>query len=268
MTRPAHVIVVGNEKGGSGKSTTAMHLIAYLLDLGHSVGSLDLDARQGTLTRYLENRARFAEKTGLDIPMPDHRLIPESTLEDRKAAYAEEGERMAQAMEALYPHNRFLVIDSPGSASHLARIGHSFADTLITPLNDSFIDFDNLAIVDPDSFAIRRPSRYAELVWEQRKKRALRDGGTIDWVVMRNRLSNLDSHNRRRLGAALEALAARIGFRIATGLSERVIFRELFLDGLTLVDLGREDLDRKMTISHVAARQELRELVEALNLPL
>ncbi|MBM3566952.1 MAG: ATPase, partial [Alphaproteobacteria bacterium] len=52
----AHVIVLGNEKGGSGKSTTAMHLIAACLRDGRSVASIDLDARQGTLTRYLSNR--------------------------------------------------------------------------------------------------------------------------------------------------------------------------------------------------------------------
>jgi len=93
----------------------------------------------------------------------------------------------------------------------------------------------------------------------------------VDWVVMRNRLSSLAARNKRDMGTVIEALAKRIGFRTATGLSERVIYRELFLSGLTLLDLKRGASGGKtgpsMTMSHVAARQEVRDLVAALNLP-
>jgi chromosome partitioning protein len=50
-------------------------------------------------------------------------------------------------------------------------------------------------------------------------------------------------------------------------LSERVIYKELFLNGLTLLDLRRGGSGPSLTLSHVTARQEVRDLVAALNLP-
>jgi chromosome partitioning protein len=158
-----------------------------------------------------------------------------------------------------------VVIDTPGRDSEIGRAAIARADTLVTPINDSFVDFDLLGQVDPDSFKVTRPSFYAELVWKARQQRARADGGTVDWVVLRNRLSSLEARNRKRVGAALEELAKRIGFRVAPGLSERVIYRELFPRGLTLLDMSHVS---DASLSHVAARAELRELIAALELPL
>jgi len=142
------------------------------------------------------------------------------------------------------------------------------ADTLVTPMNDSFVDFDLLGKVDPQSYKIKGPSFYSEMVWESRKRRAMRDGGQIDWIVMRNRLSHLDAKNKRRVEAVLESLAERIGFRLAPGFGERVIFREMFPSGLTLLDMKKEGVDAQMAMSHVAARAEVRSLMEVLDLPM
>ena len=257
----AHVLVIGNEKGGSGKSTTALHVVVALLDQGARVATLDLDARQGTLNRYLENRAAYAKRKGVDLPMPQHAVVQASKDE------ADEKARFEAALEPALGSADFVVIDTPGSDTHLSRLAHTWADTLLTPLNDSFIDLDLLARVDPDTLKIVRPSIYAEAVWKQRQLRAIEGGRPVDWVVMRNRLSALAARNKRDMGTVLEALAKRIGFRIAAGLSERVIYRELFLNGLTLLDLRREPGGPSLTLSHVAARQEVRDLVAALNLP-
>ncbi len=258
----AHIVVVGNEKGGSGKSTTAMHLVAALMHDGQRVASLDLDARQATLTRYLENRQQFMARGGIRLLMPTHTAIPHSSAGTVYSAQTEEKENLETALSAVIHSHDFVVIDTPGSDNFLSRLGHSFADTLITPLNDSFVDLDNLADVDPVNHRVRRPSRYAEMVWEQRKQRMLRDRRSIDWIVMRNRLSQLESHNQRAIAGVLDALAARIGFRPAPGFSERVIFRELFLKGLTLLDLRLEGAGVKLSMSHVAARQEVRALMQ------
>ncbi|MEC9345614.1 MAG: division plane positioning ATPase MipZ [Pseudomonadota bacterium] len=262
MAQSAHAIVVGNEKGGTGKSTTAMHIVVSLLHDGHRVGVVDLDARQGTLTRYVANRRATVERKGISLPMPEVHTVSVSTdpEADRQALFA--------ALTALAPVNDYVVIDCPGTDNPLSRLGHNFADTLVTPMNDSFVDLDNLADVEPESFEIRRPSRYAEMVWEERKRRMLRDRGSIDWVVMRNRLSHIDARNKRRVSDVLDRLAERIGFRVIPGLAERVIYRELFLDGLTLLDVMAEETGVDVTMSHVAARQELRDLMDALNLPL
>jgi chromosome partitioning protein len=268
MTYPgSHIVVVGNEKGGSGKSTTAMHLVVALLRIGHKVAVVDLDARQRTLARYVENRIQFAERKDVPLPMPTVEVVAPAALDTVTDAQADELERLESTLQSLAQDHPYIVIDSPGSDTHLSRQAHARADTLITPLNDSFVDFDLLGQIDPDTYEVRRPSLYAELVWESRKRRMLTERSSMDWVVLRNRMSSLDARNKRRVADALEALAPRIGFRLALGFGERVIYRELFPLGLTLLDLADERCGVPLTMSHVAARQEVRDLVRTLKLP-
>ncbi|RVU34264.1 ATPase [Hwanghaeella grinnelliae] len=267
-SKPAgpHFFVIGNEKGGTGKSTTSMHLIAGFMASGARVGSMDLDSRQGTLTRYIENRRDFAAKNGLDLTMPHHHAVLESRANIKAEAEAEEATTFHRTVQELRDCD-VIIIDTPGRDSYLSRLGHAQADTLITPINDSFVDLDVLAIVDPDTYRVRRPSKYAEAVFQEKMSRARRLGAnrTFDWIVIRNRLSQLDSRNRQAMDQALEELSRRIGFRVAPGFSERVVFRELFLEGLTLLDL-KSTGSTKMSMSHVAARQELRDLLSAIGL--
>jgi len=263
----AHVIVLGNEKGGSGKSTTAMHVIVSLLQAGRRVGALDLDGRQRSLSRYFDNRKAFLTRNGVKLPMPEHRVLTASAADTLAAMREEERTAFDSALAELRAANDFVVIDCPGSDTHLSRLAHAVADTLITPLNDSFVDLDLLADVDPDTMAVRKPSLYSVMVWEQRKQRFARDKGGVDWIVMRNRLSHLDAKNKRQVGRVLEKLAGRIGFRLAPGFGERVIYRELFLNGLTLLDLGNPAAEVELTLSHVGARQEVRNLLASLKLP-
>src|SRR5260221_8660139 len=233
--RGAHIIVLGNEKGGSGKSTTAMHVVVGLLHERLRVGCIDLDLRQATLSRYVANRAEFCRRGGVRLPMPDQIAIEPPEPAGFDSALAELGGR-----------SDVVVIDCPGHDAPLARRAHACADTLITPLNDSFIDFDVLARVDAEGIKVVRPSHYAEMVWEQRKQRALERRAPIDWIVMRNRLSALDARNKRDIQRALETLAQRIGFLLPPGFGERVIFRELFLQGLTLLDLREPAAGRRL----------------------
>lgn len=250
----AHIIVVGNEKGGSGKSTTSMHVATALARMGHRVGALDLDLRQRSFGRYLENRAHFAAREGLDLPMPRLGAL-DGDLSDP----------LSPAMTALEAECDFILLDCPGSHTRLSQMAHSLADTLITPMNDSFIDFDLLARLSPEG-KILGPSIYAEMVWGARQMRGEAGAGPIDWLVLRNRLGTQAMHNKRKVGSALTTLSKRIGFRVAPGFAERVIFRELFPRGLTLLDL-RDIGTEQLSISNIAARQELRDLVAELNLP-
>ncbi len=254
----AHIIVIGNEKGGSGKSTIAMHLAVSLMRGGLKIGTVDLDARQGTLSRYIENRRNYAFTHRAELPMPTHRAVPQSG--DSTADEA----RLALAIAELNAHCDTIVIDTPGSYTPLSRAGHTYADTLITPLNDSFVDLDVLGRVNPQTMRITGPSHYAEMVWEIKKWRAMRDGGSMAWIVMRNRLSHLAARNKVDMERLVTELAKRIGFMPLQGLGERVIYRELFLSGLTLLDVNRQGVDVEMSLSHVAARQELRHLLEAI----
>jgi chromosome partitioning protein len=258
------VIVLGNEKGGTGKSTLSMHILVHLLRMGFKVGSVDVDARQGTFSRYLENREAYSRNNNLNLLMPDHIALNRSTLDSREEAEAEEREITKKTFYGFKDYD-FVVVDTPGNDTYISRLAHSHANVIITPVNDSFIDLDVLMkIKDLEKNQIS-PSHYAEMVWNQKKERLIRDKVTIDWIVIRNRLSNLASRNKEEMWRVLNLLSKRIGFRIGEGFAERVIFRELFLTGMTVLDL--EDTGQTLALSHVAARQELRCLLNMLNLP-
>ena len=250
----AHIIVVGNEKGGSGKSTTSMHVATALARMGHRVGALDLDVRQRSFGRYLENRVAWLGREGLDLPTPELGELPRGAADP-----------LSEVMADLDDRCDFIVIDCPGSHTKLSQMAHALADTLVTPMNDSFIDFDLLARMSPDG-KVLGPSIYAEMVWAARQMRGQAGAGPIDWIVLRNRLGTTEMHNKRKVGAALDSLSKRIGFRVAAGFAERVNFRELFPRGLTLLDL-RDTGTAQMSMSNVAARQELRDLLAELRLP-
>ncbi|MEL6479395.1 MAG: division plane positioning ATPase MipZ [Pseudomonadota bacterium] len=266
MQHRAHVIVLGNEKGGSGKSTTAMHLCVALLRDGKTVGVIDLDLRQQSFFRYLENRHAYGERAGQKLLMPQGEKVSASTASLRDHADREDEETLIDVVDRLSQTCDFVMIDTPGAVNHLNRTAHRLANTLITPINDSLIDFDLLGRVDPKTGKVTGPSVYSELVWEARQRRAAEGDTPVDWVVLRNRLSTLESRNRRQVSKVMKDLAKRIGFRTIPGFSERVIFRELFLNGLTLLDLKQGGLIA-LTLSHVAARQEVRDMVKALSLP-
>ena len=267
IERRAQVIVVGNEKGGSGKSTCAMHLIVALLRDGYRVGAIDLDTRQGTLDGYLRARAAFARSRGIALPQPETATIARSDADSRAAAEAADEAAFAATLADLARRTEVVVIDCPGADIHLSRVAHGWADTIVTPINDSFVDFAVLATVEPERHKVVRPSVYSEMVWEARKRRFGRDRGQIDWIVMRNRLGANEARNKRDVGTTLEDLARRIGFRTAKGFGERVIFRELYLQGLTLMDLREAGLGIPLGMSHVAARAEVRSLVGAIRKP-
>ncbi|HBD91416.1 MAG: ATPase [Rhodobacteraceae bacterium GWE1_64_9] len=262
----AHIIVVGNEKGGSGKSTTCMHVGTALVRMGWRVGALDLDLRQRSFGRYVENRRAWLARSNVNLPSPNYLELPEVD-----PAQVPPGEnpleyRLSLAIAELDPISDFIVIDCPGSHTRLSQVAHSLADTLVTPLNDSFVDFDLLARIDPETNKVKGPSIYSEMVWGARQLRAQAGLKPIDWIVLRNRLGAQQMHNKKKVGAALEDLSRRIGFRVAAGFTERVIFRELFPRGLTLLDLRDTGVDQ-LNLSNIAARQEVRDLITELRLP-
>ena len=262
----AHIIVVGNEKGGAGKSTVSMHVASALSRMGHKVSALDLDLRQRTFSRYVENRSEFCAAANLTLPSPDVHELPEIDANALKPGENIYDHRLSAAVAALEPDNDFILIDCPGSHTRLSQVAHSLADTLITPLNDSFVDFDLLARIDATGDKIKGPSVYSEMVWNARQLRAQAGLQPIDWIVVRNRMGAQRMVNKEKMERAIEMLASRIGFRIAPGFNERVIFRELFPRGLTLLDL--KDIGvKQLNISNIAARQELRDLMKALKLP-
>lgn len=264
----AHVIVLGNEKGGSGKSTTAMHIAVALLQAGQRVATVDLDSRQKSFTHYIDNRRDWAERARIKLDVPTHYCVARGDGLRIDEIEAQEFSAFAEAVGAVENSHDFVIVDTPGTDSYLMRLAHSMADTLITPLNDSFLDFDVLGTVDATTFELTGVSHYADMVREARRQRRLVDGGLVDWVVVRNRLSSLGSRNKRLVAQGVDQLARQLGFRAADGFAERVIYREFFPRGLTALDELTEDtLGQRPSLSHVTARDEVKALIEALKLP-
>lgn len=259
------VIVLGNEKGGSGKTTTAMHLIFSLIYRNHYVGVLDLDLRQLSLNRYLENRKIYFSKN----PFNQNLKSPEIITPTIDIVQTNDEEKIENYFEQLISctNNDFIVIDTPGSSTIISQVAHSFADLIITPINESFIDMDLIATMIGDDVKQMKPSLYSTMIWEQKIRRFKRDKKRIDWIIIRNRLSNLDSNNRRTIDRILNHLAKTLTFRIGSGFSERIIYRELFPSGLTLLDILENQSIIKITASHIAARQELRTFLNDLKIP-
>jgi len=258
MSSKPYIFVIGNEKGGAGKTTCSIHLIVALLYQNYSVVSIDIDSRQSSLTNYLKNRDLYNQQNpDKPILVPRHFHIAEGLEEEQTSNF----EQVLKSNEDA----NYIVIDTPGSHTALSRLAHSYADTIITPINDSFLDLDVIAKID-NKDEIISPSIYSQMIWEQKIERASRDRGNIDWIILRNRLSNLDALNKRRVSNVLNKLAKRINFKLTEGFSERVIYRELFLQGLTLLDLKVARYDRAFNSSHVLARQELRNFLNFLEI--
>lgn len=266
--KSAHVIVLGNEKGGCGKSTLAVHLIVALLKRGHRVASIDTDSRQLSLTRYIENRSRFARRSGIELEVPTHYSVRLGEGAVVAEVEAREFAAFAEIIDRLGERFDYVVVDTPASDSYRMRLSHAMADTLVTPINDSFVDLDVLGHVNGEDMTVTGASQYAELALAARRNRTAAGLQATDWIVVRNRIATLANRSQRHIIAGLERLSAMLGFRVADGISERIIFRELFPAGLTVFDtLERKVLGAEPTMSHVAARREIRELLDALRLP-
>jgi chromosome partitioning protein len=267
--KSAHVVVLGNEKGGSGKSTTALHIAVALLKAGQRVATIDLDSRQQSFTHYLQNRRRWAERANIKLEMPTHHCVARGETASLDANEAQEFEDFSSAIAAVEHNHDVVVIDTPGADTYLMRLAHSMADTLVTPVNDSFVDFDVLGTLDPINFAVNGESHYAEMVRNARRQRRLIDGSLMDWIVVRNRVSTLTSRNKRRVGEGFKDLSRRLSFRYVEGFAERVVYREFFPRGLTAMDeLDEAVLGVRPSLSHITAREEVRTLLNALDLPL
>ena len=269
MQNQAHVIACGNEKGGTGKTTTSMHIAVALMLAGYRVGTIDLDGRQKTLTRYIENRRDWSERYKLDLTLPTHEFVEPSKAETRTDRDAEELSKFMAAVSRMEQANDFVIIDTAGHDGYLMQLCHSIADTLITPLNDSYLDFDVLGHVDPQTGEVTRLAHYSATVREARRKRRIADNGFLDWIIVRNRIASIHSRNSNSLISSLKSLSMKLGCRIADGISERVVFRELFPIGLTVLDdLETATFGGKLNNSHLAAREEVRSLIQTLRLPI
>jgi chromosome partitioning protein len=260
---PPHVVVIGNQKGGSGKSTFAMHIIVALLKAGKRVACFDLDLNQQTLTRYLANRREWDRNHGRKLEMPDHYPVKERDaygtarnlkqfiaqfkkdvrahkddfIDSGNLSHSADLKQFVSQLREIGRANKydFIIIDTPSGVQHLSLIAHGMADTLITPLNDSFFDLDVLVAMESSDLEPQL-SAYANMVWRALEARSKISGRATDWIIVRNRLEPVESNNHRQITLVLDVLQRKLGFRIARGLLERPAYREFFAAGLTVFD--------------------------------
>jgi chromosome partitioning protein len=293
-----HVVVIGNQKGGSGKSTFAMHIIVALLKGGKRVASFDLDINQQTLTRYIGNRREWDREHERSLELPDHYPISEEVVSNgvrshgldlrrlisrfKKTTHAHNddfnnGSSFSQSTDLSQfvsrlkeigrAHNHdFIIIDTPGGVQHISLIAHGMADTLITPINDSFFDLDVLVAMERSDLN-PQPSGYAKMVWRALDARRQISGRATDWIVVRNRLESFESNNQRQVTRVLDVIQKTLGFRIARGLLERPVYREYFTAGLTVFD-GIEEFESagEFNQANLLARLEIRNLMREIGL--
>ncbi|MBE6467709.1 MAG: ATPase [Alphaproteobacteria bacterium] len=255
LSSKAHIIVVANEKGGTGKSTLSMHMATKLLYENFKVAVIDLDGHQGSLTKYIENRRNFCTKNKIQLPSPVHYVFEPVAKEANK----EEIENLIAELSTRFDA---IIIDTPGSRNYLFELAHKFLHTLITPIGDSLIDLSAIADINPETGEILKSGHYAEFVWETKKKLAANDLPYLNWIICGNKVSSLRSKNKDMVFAKLESLSKLYGFRFTQGLKDRVIYKELFLDGLTILDMTSPKLHRRMCMSHLAAKMEINSLAE------
>ncbi|HEY8190639.1 MAG TPA: division plane positioning ATPase MipZ [Micavibrio sp.] len=259
----AHIIVFGNEKGGTGKSTAAMQTAIALLRRGYKVGTIDLDARQGTMTAYMKNRWAYMTRTKKSLPVTTHMDIESSSVIFTAGKEREEHDFLFLAMSELHRNCDFIVIDTPGSDTHLSRTAHGYADTLVTPLNDSLIDLDLLARIDPSTRELGGPSVYTKMVEKKNDERTQRGAFAVRWIVMRNRVAQGKAKSRPEIEAHLATLADRYNFTLVEGFGDRIIFRDMFIDGLAMADLAAEKLLLKA--EEKAAWREVNALIDTID---
>lgn len=261
-SKRAHIIVVSNEKGGTGKSTICMHLAIKLLQEGFSVATIDLDGRQGTLTKYIENRKNYSSLRNLDLKIPTHKnFVPITNFEQIKASQ----EEISSYIKSQTPLFDAIIIDTPGNKNYLFDEAHKHADTLITPMSDSLIDLSIMADIDFAKEKISAPGPYANFIWDTKKLLALKGKPYLNWIVVGNKFTNLNSKNKEVVFSYLDKMSKLYGFRFLRGIKDRVIYKELFLEGLTVLDMSHQDLRLKMTMSHLAAKREIKNLAEFIS---
>jgi chromosome partitioning protein len=254
--KKAHIIVVSNEKGGTGKSTISMHLAIKLLNEGFTVATIDLDGRQGTLSKYIENRQHFCQTKSINLPTPQHhRFAPQ---EDTIVSQYE----VCSKIHELTDKFDAVIIDTPGTKNYLFDIAHVYADTLITPISDSLIDLNVMADIDFANNKVKKPGHYANFIWDTKKQLAAKGKPYLNWIVVGNKISSYNSNNKKQVFSYLEQISKIYGFRLLGGLKDRVIYKELFLEGLTVLDMQNDSLKYKMNMSHLAAKREVRSLAE------
>jgi chromosome partitioning protein len=223
------IIVFGGIKGGTGKSTLAFHIATCAHMNNKKIVTIDCDFPQFSFSKYYENRKKNKSLDEKLIWQNHHKITDLTKLPD------------------MIEKDTVYLIDTPGKYDpHITKI-HGMADIIISPVNDSFLDIDTIMKLDQGKWAM--PGYYYETIMENKKYKK-----DSMWIVVRNRSTHINSKHKRTVEERLTELSKRINFTLMQGLRERTIFRELFNEGSTVLDVE----SKKMSLSHLAAKMEVK----------
>jgi chromosome partitioning protein len=173
MNPVPRILAIANQKGGVGKTTTAVNLAASLVAMKRRVLLIDLDPQGNATTgagvdkRALKDTvyhvllgekrivdARIASPTGgFDLVPANRELagaevelvdLPEREMRLREAL-AEALSQMRQAIAAVAPEYDFILLDCPPSLSLLTLNGLCAADAVLIPMQCEYYALEGLS---------------------------------------------------------------------------------------------------------------------------
>ncbi len=158
----AKIITVVNQKGGVGKTTTAVNVAAYLAQLGKFVLLVDLDP-QSNATSGLGIDYRAVPHGVYDVLIGQKKMqdiVMNTTMQGYKVAPAtldlaganielvheEQREfKLEQALHALRPHFDYIIIDCPPSLGLLTINGLIAGDEVLIPVQAEYYALEGIA---------------------------------------------------------------------------------------------------------------------------
>ena len=168
----SRIIAVVNQKGGVGKTTTAVNLAAALAEIGRRVLLIDLDP-QGNATMASGIDKRDAHPSGCEVLLGEaqaraaikptagkYDLLPSNTdliaAEMQIMDMKDRERRLVIALEPIARDYQYVLIDCPPSLSLLTLNALAAADSVLVPMQCEYFALEGIAALTDTMDAVKR----------------------------------------------------------------------------------------------------------------